>query len=411
MNGYLVYTAPWIIPVDGEVVRNGAIVLNSDMIVCVGSQEEILEKWGDADVVELEGVAIPPLTNCHIHLELSHLREIERPGPEQDMTSWIESVLVKRSECLGDDAAILQSIDEELANQHASGVFSLVDICNVAEYIPRIQSHISKVHSIYEMLAPNKQRTAEALKVLDQVPAEQAVSPHALYSTSAQLITTLKKRCDENNHVFSIHLAESADEIEFIQNTSGAFRRFLEKRKSWDGTIVPQGSFEGPVDYLSKLKVLDENTLCVHCVHLTDEEVAKLAESGAKVCLCPGSNRFLGVGAAPVEKMLERDILPAIGTDSAASNESLDLWEEMKILLEEHPGVNPADIFKMATLGGAAALQCEQEYGTLSAGKLPLFIEIVGGFSEVSHADELLNKIVSEGLPEKVRWIAPFLDN
>lgn len=408
MNGYIVYTAPWVVPVDGDIIRNGAIVLNSDMIVKVGSQKEILDKWSEADVVQLTGIAVPPLTNCHIHLELSHLADVKSPGPGQNMINWIEQLLAKRSECLEDDRVILQAINDELKNQHQSGVFNLADIINVAEYIESIESIETRLFSIYEMLAPNKQRTAEALHILDQIPPSQAVSPHAIYSTSAQLITTLKKRSEENNHIFSIHLAESIEEVEFIRDKKGPFREFLEKRKSWDGTIFPEGPFSGPVEYLSKLRVLDENTLCVHCVHVSDEELAILAERRAKVCLCPGSNRFLGVGTAPLEKMLKHNILPGLGTDSAASNESLDLWNEMKILQQDHPSVKAEEIFKMATLGGAAALHREKECGTLKAGMLPVFLEIEIDHAGIANSEKLLSTIVSGGKPKSIRWVAPY---
>ena len=84
-----------------------------------------------------------------------------------------------------------------------------------------------------------------------------------------------------------------------------------------------------------------------------------LAETKSKVCLCPGSNRYLGAGTAPVENYLRRGILPALGTDSLTSNPVLSLWREMRLLAEEHPAVDPADILRMATLGGAEALGLE----------------------------------------------------
>ena len=83
------------------------------------------------------------------------------------------------------------------------------------------------------------------------------------------------------------------------------------------------------MEYLDSLGVLDSNTLCVHAVHVSKAEIVTLAEKKVRVCLCPGSNRFLGVGKAPVTEFLAHGILPALGTDSRASNTRLSMWREM----------------------------------------------------------------------------------
>ena len=94
-----------------------------------------------------------------------------------------------------------------------------------------------------------------------------------------------------------------------------------------------------------------------------------MAGTGVKVCLCPGSNRFLGVGSAPVERYLAQGILPALGTDSLASNPELSLWREMRLLAEASDAPDPSVIFAMATLGGAQALHLDAHLGSLEPGK------------------------------------------
>jgi cytosine/adenosine deaminase-related metal-dependent hydrolase len=242
--------------------------------------------------------------------------------------------------------------------------------------------------------------------MLSLLPAEQAVSPHAPYSTGADLIIALKKRARSNSHIFSIHLAESPDERAFLRSHSGPFRDFLEKRGSWDNSLLPEGDFSGSVDYLGKLGVLDENTLCVHCVHIDDDEIRMLAEHGVKVCLCPGSNRFLGVGIAPLEKLLAAKILPGIGTDSRASNEKPDMWREIRLLHRYHPDVAPATLLAMATLGGARALHREEDFGTLEKGKKAVFLEIAMDNLSALSEGEILDELV-RGQPRNINWIIP----
>lgn len=106
---------------------------------------------------------------------------------------------------------------------------------------------------------------------------------------------------------------------------------------------------------------------------------------GVKICLCPGSNQYLGTGTAPVQRFLDQGLLPALGTDSLASNPALSLWREMQILAETHPEIALAAIFRMATQGGAEALGVERRFGSLEPGK-------DGNLLVISTSDELTNE-------------------
>ncbi|MCI5164238.1 MAG: hypothetical protein D3917_19945 [Candidatus Electrothrix sp. AX5] len=196
------------------------------------------------------------------------------------------------------------------------------------------------------------------------------------YSTHLDLLRALKNRTTRLGQIFSIHVAESTAEHDMISQGTGEMREFLEQRGFWESSFQPTGSdSKGPVSYLHQHGLLDSRTLCVHCLHVTDQEMDLLAKTKAKICLCPGSNRYLGVGTAPVEKYLRKGILPALGTDSLTSNPELSIWREMRLLAEEHPTVDPADILRMATLGGAEALGLDRQLGSLETGKvIPIFV-------------------------------------
>lgn len=163
-----------------------------------------------------------------------------------------------------------------------------------------------------------------------------------------------------------MHVAESTQEIEFLRTGGGPFRDFLTQRGvEVDGFTIPG---MGAIEYLDSLGVLDGQTLCVHGVHVEDDEIALLAARGATVCLCPGSNRFMGVGVAPVEKMIAQGIPLVLGTDSLASNPHLNLWQEMKVLREDHPGIAPEAVFAMASFNGARLLGLGERLGTVAPG-------------------------------------------
>ncbi len=404
MDDNLVYTAPWILPASSPGIKEGAIVANSNRIVAVGSQKKIFQDYPNCRVIDLSGAIIPPLVNCHIHLELSYLQDAKRPELGDTMVDWIESLLHKRQVFHNNDI-IVKAMKDTMRDQFNSGVILMADIGNTSEKSINITDNYPEIISILELLAPTQQRTSRAIDDLVKIDDNQLVSPHAPYSTSANLIATLKKRATKNKHIFTIHLAESLDEIECICNRQGAFRRFLEKRESWEEEMLGEGRYIGAVDYLNSLGVLDHKTLCVHCVHVEDEEIMLLAEKRAKVCLCPGSNEFLRVGRAPLEKLLHQKILPAIGTDSYASNELLDMWREMQILCTNHPNVHPGKILAMATLGGAAALHRADDYGTLEPGKKSIFLEIQIERAEKLKEIDLLKILTQNGRPASINWV------
>lgn len=408
MKDSLVYTSPWIFPVSSPGIKDGAIAINSQRIIAVGPRQKIIGSFKGSKVIALNGILIPPLVNCHIHLELSHIQNVVSPDVGSSMVQWIEDLLQKRMDDY-EDNRIDQAISNTLEQQFKSGVVLLADVGNT----PPPKSDTSsqdhpEIYSILEMLAPTQQRTLAALNSVSEKSDTLPISPHAPYSTSAQLIVALKKRAIRKDHIFSIHLAESIDEIELICKSRGVFKDFLKKKGSWEKTMLGNGEYSGAVDYLDSLGVLDKRTLCVHCIHVNKDEIVTIAEKGVRVCLCPGSNQFLKVGRAPLEEMLAHNILPAIGTDSTASNLSLDMWREMQILRHQYPTVEPHIILKMATLGGARALHKDNVYGTLEKGKKPLFLEIY--LDDATHLTEpkIVDALTQGGRPSTINWVTSF---
>lgn len=391
----------------GEILCDGAIVMDPDSILAVGQQKDILHRFPDVPVISRPGVFMPPLVNGHIHLELSHLVPILPPSTTNTMVSWIEALLQTREQGRFSRQHIVEGIHAAIAQQSACGVALMADIGNDPELFSAGSAQLPEVYRIHEMVAPTAARSTECMKELNTLPENHVVSPHAPYSTASNLIRALKKRAKMHRHIFSIHLAESPDELEFLHTSGGAFREFLERRNSWDGHIIEGKTHTGAVHYLRQLDVLDERTLCVHCVHMDDAEIDILAHTNAKVCVCAGSNAFLGNGRAPLGAMLQKGMLPAIGTDSRASSNSLDMWQEMRRIKEDNPTVSSLKILQMATLGGARALQRENDLGSLEKGKKPAFlhvrIENSGSLSNAALADAL----IARGGPDTITWILP----
>ncbi len=357
------YRAPFLVPGNGPVIVDGAVLTENGLVVAVGSYAEL--KDVDAQVEDYEHhVITPSLVNCHAHLELSYLADLSGDCPSPgDMAGWIRKLLSARA--AHDDVAAQNDASlMALARLYAGGCRAVVDIGNREESALIGGGFKTEVLFFLELLGLCGESEEAALSALAGIDADVRCTAHAPYSTGPALIRALKKRAGAA--LFPMHVAESAQEIEFLRTGSGPFAAFLGERGVSVASFVPPGM--GVVRYLDSLGVVDNHTLCVHAVHLEDEEIALLAARGAAVCLCPGSNRFMGVGTAPVQKMFAHDIPLVLGTDSLASNPHMSLWREMQVLREDHPNISPEAVFAMASVNGARLLGIEGRIGTIAPG-------------------------------------------
>lgn len=202
----------------------------------------------------------------------------------------------------------------------------------------------------------------------------QGVSPHAPYTVHQTLLERAVELCRMRNVPLAMHLAESRDEIEFLQTGVGPLRELLVERGQWeDGAISGTSK---PLDYLQRLAAAPR-TLVIHGNYLDDEEINFLAQHGDRMSLvyCPRTHAYFGHDPHPWRKLLERSGSVALGTDSRASNPDLNMLEELRFLTH-HGGASPAEALEMGTLGGAAALGIDREYGTLTPGKTATFVVV-----------------------------------
>jgi cytosine/adenosine deaminase-related metal-dependent hydrolase len=350
---------------------------------------------------------LPGLVNAHIHLELSAYHPIPRPTPDQRFCDWIRSLLQLRQKGEISLEQIAHAARRELEQQYKAGTALLLDIGNITPALPATVQPSVEIAFLLELLGPDITAEEQILARIAGLPDSVAATAHAPYSTTPGIMIALKKRADRLQHIFSLHVAESRDEVELLRTGQGCFRDFLQERGVWDARFpCPGCDKQGVIGYLADLGMLDANLLCVHCVQMSKNEVRLLAKHGCKVCLCPGSNRFLRVGVAPLEEMLRYGLLPAIGTDSLASNEGLDLWREMRILREDHLAISPARILAMATLGGAQALGREGDFGSLKPGQKASFLQVDSqALQGAQDAEQLLDILTGGGRPEKVCWV------
>lgn len=379
MHAVTLHRAPWVVPVSSPVIRDGCVAAGSTQILETGSFADLRRTYPDAALQEHTNcVLTPALVNAHIHLELSHILIPKIKKNVAGFTDWIETLLSMREKMEGQGDNAVTAAREALQLQHQQGIAVIGDIGNT-NIGARLQSEFpGTIIHFNECLGRTRKTRNGILTRARSAGSDTIFTAHAPYSTHQELIRELKERARLFDHPFSIHVAEPPSENELLCCGTGALSTFLKQRGFIDNSYQPPAGIDskGSVQYLYDLGVLDKRTICVHCIHVSQEEVQLLADTQTKICLCPGSNRYLQVGIPPVEKYLEAGILPALGTDSLASNPELSLWREMKILQEEHPDIDPADIFAMGTLGGARTLGLDALFGALESGRSSRFLSI-----------------------------------
>ncbi|HIJ80021.1 MAG: amidohydrolase family protein [Desulfobulbaceae bacterium] len=395
------YRAPFVVSRPETVIEDGAVLTEHGLVVAVGKYSEL--KGADAKLEEYDGcVLTPALVNCHAHLELSNLAHFGAPQaqPEPgDITGWISKLLAARASD-HDGEACKDAAVFALAKLYGGGCRAVADIGNLAASRLFGQGFKTEVYFFLEMLGLGPDSEKAALRALAEMDEDFCCTAHAPYSTSPGLIRALKKRANDFGRLFSIHAAESAAEIEFLLNGTGPFRDFLEQRGvTLDSFIVPG---KGAVAYLDSLGVLDDKTLCVHGVHVAEAEIDILAQRRATVCLCPGSNNFLGVGKAPVERYLAQGVPLTLGTDSMASNPWFSLWHEMKSLRQDHPAVSPAQVLAMATGNGAGYLGIADRLGFIAPQSSSSFLAVRCPAVNVA---EVLEHLTTIGGEVELEWV------
>ncbi|HEX5659581.1 MAG TPA: amidohydrolase family protein, partial [Polyangiales bacterium] len=189
-----------------------------------------------------------------------------------------------------------------------------------------------------------------------------ALAPHTVYSLHADTLRELSRGRT------SLHLSEHVAERTFLRDGTGPFADYLASR-GVPPQFVPPGV--SPIDYALELGLLQPELLAVHLCATTREELQRFAASGAQAVLCPRSNLFIELKLPPLFDILEAGLKPGLGTDSLASNTTLDVLAEAAALSDRFAQVDKGLLLSMATWYGATALGLSHQVGALKPGLTP----------------------------------------
>lgn len=398
-----IHTAAWLINPDLPPVAGGAILVRDGLIAATGTLGELKSRY-PATVIDHHDCAIlPGFVNAHTHLELTHfpswrMRTHVDYNPRR-FSDWIIQ-LIKITRGL-EEEDFRSSLVEGVRKCIEAGTTSVGDISSRYELFSSYD--VAPIHGrlFFEALGHDqarfRERLGQALAVaasMDGGHLAPGLSPHTPYTTGEPNLSALRDAAVTRGLPITVHISESQAEGDFVFDTSGPLATELYPFVGWDQYLLPPRHCTS-TQLLDRLGLLTSTTLAVHCVHIDLDDAQIMKQRGVKICLCPRSNERLDVGRAPLALFRKLGIELALGTDSLASNDSLSLWDEMRFALDLFADeLSPADVFRMVTTGGAAALGLSSSLGSLEVGKR-------ADFQVISHvgSDEtkLLERAIGQG--------------
>jgi cytosine/adenosine deaminase-related metal-dependent hydrolase len=391
----IVHHAAWLLPIAGPPIRGGWVAVEAGRIVSAGGADA--PPRGASRRHESHAI-LPGLVNAHTHLELSWMSGRVPPGTS--MPDWTARLIALGRR--GDPGPVVEAI----GSMHRSGTVLVGDIGNTplaCEPLSRGPLSGCVFREVLGFNAADPSRmVASAASDLEKLRGmgslRGSVVPHAPYSVSPALFREIARTSREE--IVSVHVAESCAEIEFLHTGTGPWRDVLDRLGAWDSAWTPPAC--GPVAYLDGLGLINDRLLAVHGVHLTDAELGRLAQAGATVVTCPRSNRWTGAGIPPIPRFYASGVRVAVGTDSLASVEDLNLLSELAVMRALAPDVPAARLLDSVTRSGAEALGFGGEYGTIEPGKRAELIAVRVP-PDVEDVEEYLVSGIS---PDHIGWLA-----
>lgn len=369
-------TATWLLLGDAESapVRDGAVVLDdAERIVAVGPSSVLQRDFTAACWTRHEAVLTPGLVNAHTHLELSALRG-EVPGGK-GFVPWVDALVTTRAKHSpeADSEAIELGVSELLQ----AGVVLVGDVSNSLAAVDALGAVPMLGCVFHEVFGMRKDTGEVTLGLARQAKAARqswpanlryALAPHTAYTLHPDVLREIVHAADGGG-LTSLHLAEHAAERAFLQTGGGAFADWLRTRNVSALDWTAPGC--DPVRYAQRLGVLGPQLLVVHLCDAHPDELELVAAAKSPVVLCPRSNLHIELKLPPLLDLLRCGLRPALGTDSLASNASLDPLAEARALHQRFPTVSPRQLLAMATSYGAQALGYAALLGRLAPGLAP----------------------------------------
>ncbi len=347
-----------------SIYEPGAVGLTNDKIVAVGPEEKLLKNYQANEIIDCQDkVLMPGLINAHTHVPMTLLRGLE---DDSRLDVWLLGYMMPVERAFVSPEFVRLGTSLACVELIRSGVTCFADMYYFEEDVAQVTAEAGLravcSQTVMKFQTPDADFYEESLDAArtfierwkDHPLIVPSVAPHAPFTCTEEILRETAALAVEFDVPLHTHLAETSTEVENM-------------RREQDMPVIP---------YVKKHDLFEAKVLAAHCVHIDDGEIHTLEHHHAGVAHNPSSNLKLASGFAPVAKMLERGVNVGIGTDGPASNNDLDMFEEIRLAAfiakgaSGDPTALPASqVMQMATRIGAKALFIDDITGSLETGK------------------------------------------
>jgi len=347
-----------------RIIDDGAIAVARGRIVAVGPRAEIEKRYVARESMDAGGkIIIPGLINGHTHIPMTLFRGL---ADDLDLQDWLTKYIFPAEAKNVSEEFVRAGTRLGLAEMIRGGTTTY---CDMYYFEDAIADETEKAgvrgvlgETVIDFPVADNKTNAEAMAYVEKFVKRwqgselitPAIAPHAPYTVSEEHLKAVRAFSDRTGAPIVTHISETKKEIDDSRKAKGA----------------------SPIDYLERIGFLNERVIAAHVVWPSATEIEVLKRLKVGVVHNPQSNMKLASGVAPVPKMLSAGLLVGLGTDGAASNNDLNMWEEMdtaaklhKVFSGDPKVISAQEAFEMATIRGAQALHLDREIGSIEIGK------------------------------------------
>ncbi|MDX6447303.1 MAG: 5-methylthioadenosine/S-adenosylhomocysteine deaminase [Blastocatellia bacterium] len=355
-----------MVTMDGtrRVIENGGVAIKGGRIVAVDNTAAIDRQFAAREIINAAGkVVIPGLINGHTHVPMVLFRGL---ADDLDLQEWLTKYIFPAEAKNVNEEFVRVGARLGLAEMIRSGTTTYCDMYYFEDAVAdeTFKAGMRGVlgETVIDFPVADNKTNEQAMAYVEKFVGHwkgnalitPAIAPHAPYTVSEDHLKAVRAFSDRTGAPIVTHISETRREV--------------------DDSIKAKGA--SPVEYLNRIGFLNNRVIAAHMVWPTAEELGLLKKLGVGIVHNPQSNMKLASGVAPVPEMLKENLPVGLGTDGAASNNDLNLWEEMdtaaklhKVISKDPKVVTAEEAFEMATLRGARALHLEKEIGSIEKGK------------------------------------------
>jgi 5-methylthioadenosine/S-adenosylhomocysteine deaminase len=347
-----------------RVIQDAGVAVAGGRIIAVGTHRDIVTRYTAAQTVDAsDRIIIPGLINGHTHIPMTLFRGL---ADDLDLQDWLTKYIFPAEAKNVSEEFVRAGTRLGLAEMIRGGTTTY---CDMYYFEDAIADETAKAgvrgvlgETLIDFPVADNKTHAEGMAYVEKFVQKwkgnelivPAIAPHAPYSVSEEHLKAVRAFSDRTGAPIVTHISETKREVEDSLKAKGA----------------------SPIDYLERIGFLNDRVIAAHVVWPSVGEIGILKRAGVGVVHNPQSNMKLADGVAPVPKMMQEGVRVGLGTDGAASNNDLSMWEEMdtaaklhKVFSGDPKVMSAAEAFELATMGSARALHLENEIGSIEKGK------------------------------------------